>query len=40
MQSCNPLAPSFDRQEVINEGCSKWKTKALMGVLDRLILKE
>lgn len=38
MQMCNPLVPSTDWQVVISEGCSKWKTKALMGVLCRLIL--
>jgi hypothetical protein len=37
MQRCNPLAPP-NWLEIVNDGCSKWKSKALEGVLCRLIL--
>jgi hypothetical protein len=39
MQRCNPLAPSSDWLEIINEGCRKWKANTLEGVLCRLILR-
>jgi len=38
LQCCNSLSPPLDWSDLINEGCKKWKTKALMGVLCRLIL--
>jgi hypothetical protein len=38
MQRCSFLNPFLDWHDVIDEGCSKWKTKMLLGVLCRLIL--
>jgi hypothetical protein len=38
MQRYYPFVLSTDWHAVISEGCSRWKTKALMGVLCRLIL--
>jgi hypothetical protein len=38
MQRCNPLAPPSDWLEIVNDGCSKWKSKTLEGVLCWLIL--
>jgi hypothetical protein len=38
MRHCSILNPSLDGHDVIDEGCSKWKTKKVVGVLCRLIL--
>ncbi len=38
MQQCSNLNISLNWQSVIKEGCSKWKTKKLMGVFGILIL--
>lgn len=38
MRHCSILNPPLDWHDVIDEGCSKWKTKKLLGVLCRLLL--
>jgi hypothetical protein len=38
LQGCHSLAPLSDWFDIISEGYIEWKTKALRGVLCRLIL--
>jgi hypothetical protein len=38
MQRCNILDPSIDWFDFLEEGCNRWKTKSMLGVLCRLVL--
>jgi hypothetical protein len=38
MQRCNILDPLTDWPDLLEEGCNRWKTKSLLGVLCRLVL--
>jgi hypothetical protein len=38
MQRCDMLDSPTDRIDLIEEGCNKWTTKSMLGVVCKLVL--